>query len=466
MLRKQSSVEIAWHSLRSTCATFGLLGALLCISTAHAEPATNNALKVGTGTAEFVATDEMTVAGGIGGAKVQGQEGKLRAVAVVLEHPVGGKFAIVACDVLFVTDAMVQAAAGEISKRCGILPDHLLVNATHTHSAPSTIRVHGYGPEPEFIKSVIDGIISAVETADKNRADHCRFAFRMGEENTIGANSRLLLSDNTIFWIGSREDAVRPTGPFDPQLPVLAFYAPEDKLRGLIFGHSTHTIGTVRPNVRSPSFYGLAAQDLEQKLGATVCFLEGASGSTHNIAGVPAAEAMSRIEQAVNDTLAKAETRPVSKLAALRREFKFRVRTFDDAVEDEKVVSYCRKRAPDHADAIANIFRQQRLDLKGEQGKERSTWLQVILIGDVALVGVPAEYFTSLGVDIKKRSPVKDTFIAELANDWIGYLPDREGHKLGGYQTWMGHQSYAEPGTGELIADEVIAMLQEVAGKQ
>jgi len=361
---------------------------------------------------------------------------------------------------------MVQAAAAEISRRCGISPDHLLVNATHTHSAPSTIRVHGYGPEPEFVKSVIDGIIRAVEIADQHRVDHCRFAYRLGKENTIGANSRLLLSDNTIFWIGSREDAVRPTGPFDPQLPVLAFYGPQDKLQGVIFNHSTHTIGTIKPNVRSPSFYGLAAQDLEQKLGATVCFLEGASGSTHNIAGVPAADAMSRIEQAVNDALAKAETHTVSRIASLRRRFTFRVRTFDDAVEDAKVVSYCRKRAPDHADAIANVFRQQRLDLKGEQGKERRTWLQVMLIGDVALVGVPAEYFTSLGVDIKQRSPIKDTFVAELANDWIGYLPDREGHQLGGYQTWMGHHSYAEPGTGERIADEVVAMLRELAPQE
>jgi hypothetical protein len=41
----------------------------------------------------------------------------------------------------------------------------------------------------------------------------------------------------------------------------------------------------------------------------------------------------------------------------------------------------------------------------------------------VAIVGVPAEYFTVLGVDIKRRSPFEHTYIAELANDWIGYLP-------------------------------------------
>lgn len=71
-----------------------------------------------------------------------------------------------------------------------------------------------------------------------------------------------------------------------------------------------------------------------------------------------------------------------------------------------------------------------------------------------------------MGVDIKKRSPFKYTFVAELANDWIGYLPDREAHHLGGYQTWMGLHSYAEPGTGERVADEVVAMLKELETKQ
>jgi hypothetical protein len=96
------------------------------------------------------------------------------------------------------------------------------------------------------------------------------------------------------------------------------------------------------------------------------------------------------------------------------------------------------------------------------QGETRETWIQAMLIGDVALVGVPAEYFTVLGMDIKKRSPFKNTYVAELTNDWIGYLPDREAHQLGGYQTWMGEHSYAEIGTGERVADEVIAMLNEL----
>ena len=71
-------------------------------------------LKVGTGTVEIVATDEMTIAGGIGGGKAMGQEGRLRAVAVVPRNRPPASSPLFACDILFVTDAMVQAAAARI----------------------------------------------------------------------------------------------------------------------------------------------------------------------------------------------------------------------------------------------------------------------------------------------------------------------------------------------------------------
>ncbi len=420
-------------------------------------------LKVGVAAADFAADDSMVIAGGIGPGKAVGQEGQLRAVAVVLEHPTSGRFAVVACDCLFVTRAMVDAALVEIEERCGIPPAHVLVNATHTHSAPSTTRIHGYDADEKFVRSVDQGIVQAVVDASARMQDNCQFAFHLAEEKTVGENSRLRLADETIYWVGPRDDAVGPTGPFDPQLPVLAFRGPDQRVLGVIYNHSTHTIGSLRPQVRSPSFYGLAAQQLEAELGATVCFLEGASGSTHNLGAVTTAEAVERMKGTIRDALQKLETRPVDRVVSLKRSFKFRVRTFDEAVEDEKVVSYCRKRMPTYADTTIDIFRQMRKELKPFQGDERETWIQVLIIGDVALCGVPAEFFTQLGMDIKARSPFAHTYVAELANDWIGYLPDEEAHRLGGYQTWTGHHSYAEPGTGERVVDAVVELLREAS---
>jgi hypothetical protein len=165
----------------------------------------------------------------------------------------------------------------------------------------------------------------------------------------------------------------------------------------------------------------------------------------------------------VKDAVSAAKPRPADRVVSRKRPFTFKVRTFDEATEDEKVASYCRKRAPQQADYTIGVFRDMRAKLASEQGKPRETSVQVVLIGDVAIVGVPAEYFTALGVDIKKRSPFPNTLVAELANDWIGYLPDRAAHDLGGYQTWTGFHSYAEPGTGERIADQAVDMLNQLA---
>jgi len=83
-------------------------------------------------------------------------------------------------------------------------------------------------------------------------------------------------------------------------------------------------------------------------------------------------------------------------------------------------------------------------------------------LGDIAIVGVPAEFFTVLGQEIKRRSPFRRTLVAELSGDWIGYLPDRLGHRLGGYQTWTGHHSYAEPGTGERVVAAALEQLDRL----
>ncbi len=78
----------------------------------------------------------------------KGKRAELRAVATVIEQPGSGKFAIVGCDVLFLTREMVDRCTAQIEKSCGILPANILINATHTHSAPSTVRIHGARPSP------------------------------------------------------------------------------------------------------------------------------------------------------------------------------------------------------------------------------------------------------------------------------------------------------------------------------
>lgn len=425
-------------------------------------------VRVGAAAADFSADDSMHIGGSILPGQVKGQEGKLRAVAVVLEKPGSGKVAMVACDVLMLTRDLLDPVCVEIERQTGIPQGNILINCTHTHHAPSTVKIHGYDRVPAFCEEVQKKIVLAVKEANGRLSkDPCEFLYHLGKEDTVGMNSRLMLGDGTIYWTGDMSDVVRPTGPFDPELPVLAFRGQDGKLMALLFNHSTHTIGVRDGRMRSPSFYGLAAQELEAEMGGVTGFIEGASGSTHNISGAaPVPEAIKRMKAAVQQALADASVREVEKVVSLKREFAFRVRRFDEGAEDAAVKSYCEKRMPLSSRSTVEVFRNMRRELAAHQGEERKTWLQVMRIGDVAVVGVPAEFFTKLGLDIKNRSPFRHTVIAELANDWIGYVPDQDAFKLGGYQVWTGYHSYCEPGTGERIVDEIVAMLEEAAAVQ
>lgn len=416
--------------------------------------------RVGSATSEMTADDSMVIGGGIGPGFAKGQEGKLQATAIVIQGE--ATLCLVAVDILMMGRDYMDQAARAIEKECGIPFDHILINASHTHHAPSTVTVHGYSRDEEFCKRTVAAIIDAAKKANAiaDKAAPSQARFRLGQEASVGQNSRLLLKDGKIFWIGPRDEAVRPTGPFDVDLPVLAFQNADKSYAGLIYNHSTHCIGT-RTGKRSPSFYGLAAQELSEELGAPVAFLSGAAGSTHNLV-LTCDEMVIRMKAAIQDALSKTEPMQSTRLAAIKREVPFQMRTFDEEKQDKAVVDYCQKYAPGHADAIIKVFRDSRAVLKGEQGKTRKMWLQAMQVGDVYFVGVPAEFFTTHGVEIKRRSPYRNTFVCGLSNDYVGYLPDRKGFELGGYQTWTGLHSFSEIGTGEMVVEESLKLLTDL----
>ena len=101
----------------------------------------------------------------------------------------------------------------------------------------------------------------------------------LGREETVGRNSRQMLTDGSIYWIGRRE-FVRPTGPFDSQLPVMGFRSKGSAKdpapwKALWFNHSTHTIGTFRSGVRSPIFLWFGSTATGGGFGHTCCFWKG-----------------------------------------------------------------------------------------------------------------------------------------------------------------------------------------------
>jgi hypothetical protein len=85
--------------------------------------------------------------------------------------------------------------------------------------------------------------------------------------------------------------------------------------------------------------------------------------------------------------------------------------------------------------------------------------VQVMWIGDTALVGLPGEMFSEFAIRIREASPAAHTFIIELANGWHGYVPTRHAFEGGGYETWLARSSKLVPEAGDMITDCVIGLL-------
>lgn len=112
---------------------------------------------------------------------------------------------------LILTRDLLDPVAAQIEQVCGIPASGVLIHATHTHHAPRTVRVHAYDRDEKFCRGVQEAIVRAVKEADAKLAA-ASFQFHLGKEETVGENSRLLLADGTIYWVGPRDDVVRPTG--------------------------------------------------------------------------------------------------------------------------------------------------------------------------------------------------------------------------------------------------------------
>lgn len=90
--------------------------------------------------------------------------------------------------------------------------------------------------------------------------------------------------------------------------------------------------------------------------------------------------------------------------------------------------------------------------------------VQVVAIGEVALVGLPVELFTAFGRRLKAASPIADTLVATLTNGWHGYAPTPEAFTRGGYEPRLTHASRLAPEAGDLLTAATLDLLQRLAG--
>jgi neutral ceramidase len=169
------------------------------------------------------------------------------------------------------------------------------------------------------------------------------------------------------------------------------------------------------------------------------------------------------VAEKVNTALANLEWKDSAELDARFRELELSWRTIDP-----DLLAWAKEKQPDPAAKLTKtdlptIYAGRVLKLANAKNPALIP-LQTIRIGDICVGTFPCETFAEIGLEFKKRSPVRHSFMVEIAHGYFGYLPTPRHFELGGYETWAGTNSL-EPQASVKMLDALLQMAGEVAPK-
>ena len=407
--------------------------------------------------------------GGMSDRKAQKAHDPLHARCLVLDNGVT-KIAIVVNDSCMIPRDIFDRAKEKASQATGIPEKSMLMSATHTHTAVTVTGVFQSEPEEEYRRFLVDRIARAVAEAD-SRLEPARVGWAVGNNPHQVFNRRWFMRSGFEYIdpFDAGTDKVRmnppsgssrllkPAGPTDSEVPVLAVQAADGRPLALLANYSLHYVGGVPENMLSADYFGEFARQITRLLGAEDAepafvgiMSNGTSGDINNVnffeAGVRR-DPLEQIRLVASDVAESAyqaykriEYQDWVPLAAHEAEIELGVRlpSKEDIQRAKKILDA----------AGAGPYRKRRqiyareTVLLAKYPKKVPVRLQAIRIGGLGIVSSPCETFVETGLAIKQQSPLQPTFVIELANGYNGYLPTSRQHQLGGYETWRARSSY------------------------
>ena len=242
-------------------------------------------LKAGSATSNITPPLGTAIPGGFRPRYAQNVHDELFAKALVIENE-ATRIALVTCDLIAVTQKMVDLAKQRIADRCNIAPEHVMVNATHTHTAVAVANLLGVDEDNEYTDWVPLKIADAVELALLRQAP-ARIGFASVSENRITFNRRWYMKDGTVRMNPGIEhpDLVQPTGPIDPELAMMYVETEGGTPISAVANFSLHYIGTDNGSTLSADYFGHFDRLMQRYLGETCISLlwNAASGQINNI---------------------------------------------------------------------------------------------------------------------------------------------------------------------------------------
>lgn len=396
----------------------------------------------------------------------------LYAKTIVMEKD-GTHAAIVVLDLSGTVRPIVEAARKLIQEQCGIEGDHVLISGTHTHSGPQQPRgsmmdeiTKVNSPAGVSYTSALPAWIAESVKQAKARLVPVKSSVAVGKAEGISFNRRILREgqQEAIWQPQKLTPKDRPAGPVDPEVGVLVFEA-GDKPVALLLNFAMHPTSVGGGVKISADYPGVFTKLLSERHGAEMISVF-ANGCCGNINHHDYISGKRRSTLELGTALADAVDAAWPELKASA--------AFAPRIRSEQVTlkrrSFTEAQIAKARDMAANMLTKSFgtvpmaetvciLETLDKKDKPLLAEVQVIAISDeVAVVALPGEIFVELGLALKKASPFKHTFIAELSNGSIGYIPNQEAYPQGNYEIVSAR---GEAGSGEKLVEVALKLLNE-----
>ncbi|HIE51878.1 MAG TPA: hypothetical protein EYP85_08975 [Armatimonadetes bacterium] len=395
-----------------------------------------------------------------------------RALVVANEET---QMALVSCDLISVTREVSEAAKEMIEEKTGILPSHVLICATHTHTGPE-LRPNGVVPVcEEWLESLPRRIAEAVKRAANSLFPATLRAGRVEVEGYSFNRLFRLKDGHEVFGQRGREaEVIGAAGPIDPELQTLSLVDEAGRLRAVAFNFALHVdvIGGGGADFISADWPGEVARNLAAIYGDEVVtlLLQGTCGDinhfphqpTHLPTGGPAkAVQLGRaLAGAVMVAMERAEPMSDSLLAAQLQMLSIPYYIRDDDLRAEVESLRAKPELSPQEKYLVERFTTWPYD-----GQNAEVPVQVLRLGEAAVVGLPAEIFVGLGLEIKRWSPADFTLVVELANARAStYVPTTDQAERGAYGAKPILSRWLSADAGRRMADAAQVMLYKLWG--
>jgi len=359
---------------------------------------------------------------------------------------------------------------------------NVLVNASHTHP-PGRLLCD----DAEQVDRVYDAVSRAIQNMTE-----VKIGVGSGIEDRITMNRTLNLKNGKQWSIrhtnpSPPDEEVESAGPVDYEIGVLRIDRIDGSPLALVYNFACHLLfgdaqGSITANI--PAY---ASKLIEETLryDSMAFFIQGAAGDIidvhfkdfdrpRNIKALGAMLGESTLEAYRKIQPKEAELKIISetitvprrtdipeKIALLKQEqdelleslagttlnlksfltlyqSDLKIDSGMDSLNKKNIDKYLKNiRAMEKLariqDKIATLEKQQKINK--ESGEENIDMeLQAIKIGDCVMISSPAELLTEVGLNVKKASPCKHTFIAAYSNGYVHYGAPAADYDKGGYE--------------------------------